>query len=258
MTGRMAAIAGSVFTIGWALAIGLIAGEPGEMEPPDANAGIGFLLVLAAPGVIGLMGAATDRQVLLVPAGLLCVGQSFLSFSWITLPFGIAGAMILRAAVATDSRPGEPWRPRRIALMFLTGIPLAFLLVRFTGFLGVLAMLVIGGVGGALGRTDGPRIERRDALVGLAVLALLLGGWYGQLGLREPRCWVANVDGDGGLAWTRAPASSSITVQDGQVGGRCDSAAPTEIGQIVSGASLAGAVVVSLAARRGRGATASA
>jgi hypothetical protein len=244
----------AVLTIGWALAIGLVVRHnEDDIRPPDADwSAVWTIALLAAPGLVSAVAATTGARILVVPAGLMCIAQSTLSFSFITLPFAPIGALHLLSATADDAAEPRPrWRPGRTIVMVLTAIPLALLLVRVGGLLGVLLLFVVAGVAPALRRgSDGPRLGGRDALLGVVVLALLLGAWFTHLGVTESACWSGRYDATGNLVWQRIPSTDSLTLEPGEVVEHCESSSPTTLGRSLSAACLTGAVLVGLGARR--------
>jgi hypothetical protein len=91
-------------------------GLPAEVPWPFV-----FGAILGTPAVIGALGAVSGRRVLLVAAGILCVVDSILSFSGVTLVFLVPALIFFRAAAAARRHganrsgccTGPPWRRSR-------------------------------------------------------------------------------------------------------------------------------------------------
>lgn len=101
--GAAAIIAGYALVVA-AIAAGAIAdGGPGGFGPPQA---VPRPLLLAAlfmlPAAVAVIGSIRRSRPLLVAAGAICLGQSFIAFSGVTIPF-VVPALLLLALGAADS-----------------------------------------------------------------------------------------------------------------------------------------------------------
>lgn len=78
--------------------------------------GLVLLVLYALPGVVGLIGVASQRPALLVAAGLISFAGSFIAFSGVTLIFLIPAAMFLfgavQLAIQGPRKPTEGWLAR--------------------------------------------------------------------------------------------------------------------------------------------------
>jgi hypothetical protein len=89
--------AGLVIAAGIALALVRFFGEvPPGRNPESAVGAAAFGLVIAAPGILAWL-SVHDRPVLLLPAAVLLVPLSFLSFALVTLPLLLPAVLLIRA-----------------------------------------------------------------------------------------------------------------------------------------------------------------
>ena len=110
----VAAIGGIVVAAGVAMGLlryfdpnGSVAAER-AMEGPWG--GIALAAVIAAPGVLVLL-ALHDRPALLLPAGVILVPLSFLSFAGVLLPLLVVAAVLFGAyGRRSAGHPQVPWR----------------------------------------------------------------------------------------------------------------------------------------------------
>ena len=99
---RLAWIAGGA-AIAFSVAIWVLARSQGGLNPPDlVPRPLASAVLLATPGVLGWIGVATGRRTLLVAAGILCIFQSVIAFSGVTLIYLVPGIVFLRAAAAAS------------------------------------------------------------------------------------------------------------------------------------------------------------
>jgi hypothetical protein len=107
---RRVGLATGAVVIGYAIFVGAIragivpvAGSgSGDVGPSDADlAALSLTLALALPGVIAGIGAVRRSGALLVAAGILCLGQAFLAFSGVTLPFVAPGIYLIALGAGT-------------------------------------------------------------------------------------------------------------------------------------------------------------
>lgn len=100
---RLARI-GGVAAIALAVAIGALisqTGPPGDPIP----AWLGIAALLTLPGAIALIGVQRNAPVLILVAGGLCVVQSFLAMSGVTLAFLVPAILLLGSVIGARFRP---------------------------------------------------------------------------------------------------------------------------------------------------------
>jgi hypothetical protein len=105
---------GLVIAAGVALAIVRFYGEVPPGQGLEAAVGAAaFGSVVAAPGLLAVL-AVQDRPALVLPAALVLVPMSFLSFALVTLPLLVPAVLLARAY----TRAGDPgsWREQGIAM----------------------------------------------------------------------------------------------------------------------------------------------
>jgi hypothetical protein len=245
-------VVAALLAIVLAVWVGWLVGRTDEIGPPPAIPhGLRVTLMLMAPGVIGLVGALTNRPVALVAAAVTCIFQGMVAMSGATVPFLIPAILFLRSAVGLEaSEQREPWRPWRMLLLVVLAVPVALWLVFFLGLFVVVPLIVIGVVGPSLGKYSGTRVGWRDGLVGIAVVGLVLAAFTGSVATSEEVCWVARRDATGTLRYERvADDSEGFLDPDIEMAG-CDSGRPTPSGQVLTFALLGSAIAVSFAASR--------
>ncbi len=77
----------------------------GEIGPNRADLGaLWFIAALALPGLIAAIAATRRSGALLITAGVLCLAQSVIAFSGVTLPFAVPGAVLIALGVDAGSR----------------------------------------------------------------------------------------------------------------------------------------------------------
>jgi hypothetical protein len=99
--------------IGATAALGVVryvGGGPVERGAEGALAALALVAVLAAPGVLALMGRA-GRPSLLVVAGIALTPLSFLAFSGVTLPLLIPAVLLIVAGVRRIGPDDTPCAP---------------------------------------------------------------------------------------------------------------------------------------------------
>ena len=116
--GAAAIIAGYALVVA-AISAGATSGElrPSELVPTPARLALMFLL----PAVIAAIGAIRRSAPLLIAAGVLCLAQSFVAFSGVTIPF-IVPAILLLVLGGRSGGPGETPSGERVggvAVIFL-------------------------------------------------------------------------------------------------------------------------------------------
>jgi hypothetical protein len=180
------ALAG-VLILAFDAALAGVARASGFEPSPPAPLRLAVPLLLAAPGVLALVAAATDRRTVAVAAAILCFPQALLSFSGVTLVFLIPAFAILRSVGAGDTTPSD-------------GEPAASARRRTIGL--------------------------REGATGAAIVVLVVGAWVAILGLTETVCSVARLGPTGDIAWERVPATDQLTGGAGTVGESCASGQP--------------------------------
>jgi hypothetical protein len=209
-----------------------------SFEPPQPFAlRIAIPLLLATPGLLALIAAATGRPVVAIAAGVLCLPQAVIAFSGVTLVFLIPAVAILSSAGARDDQPEErvPVRPARLLLAVVVAVPIVYMLVATLGVLAPLVLVLVAGIVG-LARRSPPtgndrrsRVSLRDGVTGAVIVVFVVAAWVATLGVTETVCWVARQDASGGLTWQQTPPSDELTVGPGEVGESCASGQPTTI-----------------------------
>lgn len=100
------AVGAVVVSAGGGLALLRLIGGAPELRGVEAASGAFALgAVMAAPGVLALL-SLVERPALLLPAGVLLVPLSFVSFAGVTLPLLIPAVMLLVAYGRRCSGPG--------------------------------------------------------------------------------------------------------------------------------------------------------
>ncbi len=227
-----------------------------SFEPPQPFAlRIAVPLLLATPGLLALIAAASGRPAVAIAAGVLCLPQAVIAFSGVTLVFLIPALAILFSAGARDDQPQERSRvrPARLLLAVVVAIPIVYVLVATLGVLAPLLLVLIAGVvglarrGPPTGRGRPSRVSLREGAAGAAIVVLVVAAWVVTLGVTETVCWVARQDASGGIAWQQVPPTNELTVGPGEVGESCASGQPTTgalgLTALLLGAALLGAAL---------------
>ena len=122
-----------------------------SFEPPQPlPLRIAVPLLLAAPGVLALIAAATGRAPVAVAAGVLCLLQSVIAFSGVTLVFLIPAVTIFWAAGDRGSSSAEPspLRAGRVLVAVIVGVPIVFVSIATLGFLSPVVLVLVAGIAG--------------------------------------------------------------------------------------------------------------
>jgi hypothetical protein len=227
------------------------AGVPAEVPWP-----LLFGVILATPALIGGLGAVSGRRTLLVAAGILCLVESVLAFSGVTLIFLVPALLFLRAAASTPtSAPREPVRPIRLVVLVALAVPVALLAVLNLGIFGIVGLVGLGVLVPALRRRGAPRVGVADAFVGIAVVGLVLGALFAAFANTQTICWNARST-PAGLGYERIPATNEfgpIGLETGIVSSGCAGGQPTIEGAALTGILLIGAIAVAAQAARSSG-----
>ncbi|MDQ6909823.1 MAG: hypothetical protein M3Z84_03410 [Actinomycetota bacterium] len=126
-SGFVATVGGFVIVAGAALgAVRYFGGMPPERGLEGAAGALALGFAVAVPGIAALL-SLDHRSALLLPAGMLLVPLSFLSFALVTLPLLIPAVMLF---VAFGRRSAtEPVAPARAVLSTLSVVGLVILAV---------------------------------------------------------------------------------------------------------------------------------
>ena len=228
-------------------------GEP--FEPPQPfPLRIVVPLLLAAPGLLALIAAATGRGAVAAAAGFLCLLQSVIAFSGVTLVFLVPAVTMLWSAGDSGGSSAErpPLRARRVFLAVVVAVPLVFLTIATLGFLSPVLLVLVAGVAGLARRprsvADGGRraaISLRHAGTAAAIVVLVVAAWAAILSRTETVCWLARENPAGGVLWEQVPPTSEVSVGQGEIGETCSSGQPTpgalSIAAVLLGAAYLGA-----------------
>lgn len=251
---RTALVAGGA-TIAFSVTLGLLAQSQSDLTPPDVvPRALASTVLLGGPGLLGWVGALTRRRSVLVAAGILCLVQSAISFSGVTLIYLMPGVLLLRAASAGADVPGRaPIRLGRVAIAAALSVPIALIMILTVGVLSVLLVAFVAGLSASRGSgADRPVVTATDALRGLAAVILVIGAWASSLALTETTCWAATATGDGGLAWERIARTNTLELGEGIVASTCASGTPTAAGVIAAAVLLVGALAAAALPIRSR------
>jgi len=95
---RRLGLGAAAIIAGYALVVAAISAgaTSGELGPPDfVPTPIRLAAMFLLPAVIAAIGAVRRSQPLLVAAGVLCLAQSFIAFSGVTIPFVVPAILLL-------------------------------------------------------------------------------------------------------------------------------------------------------------------
>jgi hypothetical protein len=252
---RLAAIA-AISAVAFAVGIGLLAaGQFDGGEPPDLiSRGLASAVLLAAPGLIGLIGALTGRRSVLIAAGVICLFQSAISFSGVTLIFLVPAILFLRTASDPgEASPGQPVRWLRVVLAAVAVVPIALILILNIGLLGVVLLALVAGIAASARRDGRPRLRLTggEAARGAAIVLFLVGAWTATFVLAETVCWIAHKTPTG-ISWERIPPTNTIALGVDDVSGGCAGGTITPAGGAVAGGLLLLALGVAALPQRRR------
>lgn len=262
--GTRAAWVGVAITLGIAACLGVLraSNDHGPLEGVVRGA-VGLAALVAAPGLIGAIGAASGRRSLLFAAGIGDGLMSVLAFSGVTLVLLVPAALFLATAAAQDMSGRAPGSGGTSAIRPL----LTAVVTVLVGVGGLLAGLGVGWLLAAalLGPVIGSRIGRHtdvglaaprpdgsvlDSVAGIAVVGaivgLQIGAAIGLFGTTAELCWVDRV-GPGGVVQreiVQASGSNSMTLGPTEVGGGCDSGSVTLAGLAIEGAAIGASLIV--------------
>jgi hypothetical protein len=235
--------------------LGLVAASN---QAPGLPAPVPWFIVLAAllatPAVIGGLGAVSGRGSLLAAAGILCLVQSVLSFSGVTLVLLLPGLIFLRAAAAVGaprwSSGPEAVRPFRWLALTVLAVPVALVVVLNLGIFGIVGFVALAGLTPALRSRRTTPVAWRGGLIGIATVGLVLSAAYTAFANTQTICWNIRSTG-GGLVYERVAVqeeSGPVGGDTGTVGSGCAGGQPTIEGAALTGILVVGAVAVAAAA----------
>ena len=110
---RRLGLAAAAIIAGYALVVAAISANAtaGELRPPEVvPSPIRLALLFLLPAAIGAIGAMRRSRPMLVAAGVLCLAQSFVAFSGVTIPFLVPAIVLLALGARNDDdgdHPGE-------------------------------------------------------------------------------------------------------------------------------------------------------
>lgn len=261
MTSRGLGLVAAGITGGCALALAAIsaAASDGFSPPEEVPRPLALAILFGTPAVIGAIGALSGRRVLLVVAATLCLFQSVLAFSGVTLIFLVPSVTFFYAALKRQApAPTAPVRPpwvrlaRFVAVMAIC-VPLTLFIVSRLGvfvlLVLVLAVALAFGVDAKRGG-ERPRLRLGDALLGLAVTGLVAGAVVALFSTTETTCWSARST-PSGLVYDRTPANMAnggsseigpIGADSGIVAAGCGGGQFTLEGAALAGVLVGGAI----------------
>jgi hypothetical protein len=117
---RRGAISGAVLDLAVAALVAVIrtrGSTPGQRHAEGPWGTLGFVVLVAGPGVLALAGVAVQRAAVVGAAGFACLPIALLSIA--TLPLAIVGALLLVAFARTPSNAGG--RTVVVLAIYLTG-----------------------------------------------------------------------------------------------------------------------------------------
>jgi hypothetical protein len=179
-----------------------------ELQPPlVVSRALVSAVLLAAPGLIGMIGVATGRRPVLVAAGVLCLFQSWISFSGVTLAYLVPALVFLRSAADGSRSTSGPIRPIRVQIAV-------------------------------------PRVAVAAAIRGVGIVVVVITSWFASFAMTETTCWVGRGTPGGDITWERIPPTNTLTLGPGDVVSTCGSGTPTLTAVIVAGGLLLAALGV--------------
>jgi hypothetical protein len=233
-----------------ALMLSVLASTAGSTGvPTEIPRGLLLGSLFGAPALIGALGAVSGRRVLLVAAGILCLCLSVLAFSGVTLILLVPALLFLRASVSESiASSRKPTSRRRLLVLVALAVPVALLAVTRLGIFGLLPLVAIGGLAAGLGRNRALRAGPRDAVIGVAVIGLVLGATFAAFTFTQTICW--DDYGGGNVVVRELPEMPTEVSSVAPFGGGCSSGVLTIEGASLAGILLIGAVAISVLSAR--------
>lgn len=266
-TPRGLGLAAAAIAAGCTLALAAIsAGASDAFSPPEeVPRPLALAILFGAPAVIGAIGALSGRRVLLVVAATLCLFQSVLAFSGVTLIFLVPSVVFFYAALKPNEATAPTVAPtppaarsaasrvgRFVAVMAI-GVPLTLFIVSRLGIFGILVLMLAAALAFGVDATRGserPHLRLRDALLGLAATGLVGGAIFAFFSTTETTCWSARST-PSGLVYDRTPVNMAnggssdigpIGADSGIVAAGCSGGQFTLEGAALAGVLVGGAI----------------
>ena len=111
---RRLGLGAAAIIAGYALVLAAISANAsaGELRPPELMpAPIRLALLFLLPAVLAAIGAMRRSRPILIAAGVLCLAQSFVAFSGVTIPFFVPAVLLLALGVRSDGETAS-WRAK--------------------------------------------------------------------------------------------------------------------------------------------------
>jgi hypothetical protein len=232
-----------------ALILSVLASMAGSTGvPTEIPRGLLLGSLFGAPALIGALGAVSGRRVLLVAAGILCLCFSVLAFSGVTLILLVPALLFLRASVSESIASScKSTSRRRLLVLVALAVPISLITVTRLGIFGLLPLVAFGGLAAGLGRrTLRPRLK--DAVIGVAVIGLVLGATFAAFVFTQTVCW--DDYGGGNVVVRVLPEMPTEQAFVAPFGGGCSSGVMTIKGTALAGILLGGAVAISTLSAR--------
>jgi hypothetical protein len=112
---RLLGLGAAAIIAGYAVVVAAIsaAATSGDLGPPEvAPTPVRLAAMFLLPAVIGAIGAIRRSRPLLIAAGVLCLAQSFVAFSGVTIPFIVPAILLLAIGAGGGGRSENPVRQR--------------------------------------------------------------------------------------------------------------------------------------------------
>jgi hypothetical protein len=251
---RLAGIA-AAGVVASAAGIWVLATRGDSLEPPEPfGRALVSAVLLASPGIVGWIGAWTHRRAVLIAAGVLCLLQSAVAFSLVTLVFLLPAVAFLRAATSeARAGPRPKLDPVRVVIAVLLGVPVAIAVTMTLGVIGILLLALFAGL--AASRRPGRppvRLLRADAIRGAAIVCLVVGAWMTSFALTETTCWSGSQEADGSITWRRIAVTNELSVGSDEFVQTCSSGTLTSTGAAIGAGLLALSLVAAALPAGGR------
>jgi hypothetical protein len=104
---RRLGLAAAAIIAGYTLVVAAISASAAatvELRPPElVPAPIRLALLFLLPAAVAAIGATRRSRPILLAAGVLCLAQSFIAFSGVTIPFVVPAVLLLALGARSDS-----------------------------------------------------------------------------------------------------------------------------------------------------------
>jgi len=106
---RRVGFGSAAIIVGYAVVIGFISANAGSGDPgpPTLARPISLAVLLMLPAAIAVIATLRRSRPLFVAAGTLCLAQSFIAYSLVTIPFVVPAVLLLSLAGSVDSPPSS-------------------------------------------------------------------------------------------------------------------------------------------------------